>query len=78
MNRQLIGVFQILVSIGTGFAFGFIGIQWLIGPLDSGCRLLLGILFAAVIGIAEIYFFVKKLAEPVSFSASNTSKVKTK
>lgn len=70
MNRQLIGVLQILISIGTGFAFGFIGIDWLVGSLDPGFRLLLGIMCAMIIGIAELYFFVKKLSEPVPFVSS--------
>lgn len=64
MNRQLIGVFQILLSVASGFVFGFIGIEWMVGTLHAGVRLLLGIGIAALIGIAEIYFFVKKLAEP--------------
>ncbi|XP_065222786.1 uncharacterized protein LOC135847258 isoform X1 [Planococcus citri] len=63
MNRQLIGVLQVVLSISTGFAFGFIGINWLIGPLEVSVRLVLGLVSAFVIGTAELYFFVKKIAE---------------
>lgn len=65
MNRQLIGVLQVVLSISTGFAFGFIGMNWMMGPLDAGVRLILGLGIAFIIGTAELYFFVKKIAEPL-------------
>uniref|UniRef100_A0A182QXE2 Endoplasmic reticulum-based factor for assembly of V-ATPase n=1 Tax=Anopheles farauti TaxID=69004 RepID=A0A182QXE2_9DIPT len=63
INRHLIAVAQFLFSVAAGFAFGFIGIELLIGQLDFGFRLLLGIIIALVIALAEIYFLAKKLNE---------------
>lgn len=63
MNRQMIAVAQFIFSVIAGFAFGFIGIELIIGSLDFGFRLLLGIMCALVIALAEIYFLAKKLIE---------------
>jgi len=68
INRQLIAVAQFLFSIAAGFAFGFIGVELMIGDLDFGFRLLLGILCALVIALAEIYFLAKKLNEDYDLS----------
>lgn len=67
MNRHLIAVFQFIVSVLAGFAFGFIGVELLIGNLDFGFRLLLGIICALVIALAELYFLAKKLNEDLNF-----------
>ncbi|CAG9765702.1 unnamed protein product [Ceutorhynchus assimilis] len=67
MNTHLIAVFQFIVSVITGFAFGFIGIELLIGTLDFGFRLLLGIVCALIIALAELYFLAKKLNEDLEF-----------
>lgn len=63
INSQIIAVLQFVVSVAAGFAFGFIGIQLIVGNLDFGLRLLLGIMFALIIALAEIYFLAKKLNE---------------
>ncbi|XP_050070532.1 uncharacterized protein LOC126558550 [Anopheles maculipalpis] len=63
INRHLIAVAQFLFSVAAGFAFGFIGIELLVGQLDFGFRLLLGIIIALIIALAEIYFLAKKLNE---------------
>ncbi|XP_037043456.1 uncharacterized protein LOC119079574 [Bradysia coprophila] len=68
INRQLIAVAQFIFSIAAGFAFGFIGVELMIGNLDFGFRLLLGILCALVIALAEIYFLAKKLNEEYDLS----------
>lgn len=65
INRQLIAVFQFVVSVGAGFVFGFLGIELIVGDLDFGFRLLLGVMCALIIALAEIYFLAKKLAEDV-------------
>lgn len=62
MNRQLIAVAQFVFSVLAGFAFGFIGVELIVGDLDFGFRLLLGIIIALVIALAEIYFLAKRLA----------------
>lgn len=66
-------MFQFIVSIAAGFAFGFIGVELMIGDLDFGFRLLLGILCALIIALAEIYFLAKKLNE--EYDASMPPKV---
>jgi cytochrome bd-type quinol oxidase subunit 2 len=63
MNKQLIAVGQFIISVLAGFAFGFIGIELIVGNLDFGFRLLLGVMFALIIALAEIYFLAKKLSE---------------
>lgn len=66
MNRQMIAIGQFLLSIFAGFLFGFRGIEWMIGTLDFGFRLLLGVMCALVIALAEIYFLAKKLNEELN------------
>ena len=63
INKQLIAVAQFIFSVLSGFLFGFLGIELIIGNLDFGFRLLLGIIVALVIALAEIYFLAKKLSE---------------
>lgn len=69
INRQLIAVAQFIFSVLAGFAFGFIGIELLIGDLDFGFRLLLGIICSLIIALAEIYFLAKKLNEDLDLAA---------
>ncbi|XP_071859376.1 uncharacterized protein [Bombus fervidus] len=63
INKQLIAVAQFIFSVLAGFAFGFIGLELIVGTLDFGFRLLLGIICALVIALAEIYFLAIKLNE---------------
>ncbi|XP_055370943.1 uncharacterized protein LOC129605297 [Condylostylus longicornis] len=63
LNKQLIAIFQFIVSVVTGFAFGFIGLELIFGGMEFGFRLLLGIICALTIALAEIYFLAKKLSE---------------
>ncbi|XP_066587554.1 transmembrane protein 199 [Prorops nasuta] len=63
INKQLIAVAQFIFSVLAGFAFGFIGVELIIGNLDFGFRLLLGIICALVVALAEIYFLAIKLSE---------------
>lgn len=63
INRQLIAVAQFIFSVISGFFFGFLGLELIFGNLDFGFRLLLGIICALVIALAEIYFLAKKLNE---------------
>lgn len=63
INRHLIAVAQFIFSVLAGFAFGFIGVELIIGELDFGFRLLLGIICSLIIALAEIYFLAKKLNE---------------
>lgn len=71
INRHLIAVLQFLFSVAAGFAFGFIGVELIIGGLDFGFRLLLGIICALVIALAEIYFLAKQLNEEYDLATSD-------
>lgn len=91
INRQLIAVAQFVFSVVSGFFFGFLGIALIVGDLDFGFRLLLGIICALIIALAEIYFLAKNLIEEEEYeekqqegspvkdypSPSSTEKVKT-
>lgn len=66
LNRHLIAIGQFILSIFAGFMFGFKGIEWSIGYLDFGFRLLLGVICALIIALAEIYFLAKKLNEELN------------
>ncbi|XP_065354089.1 uncharacterized protein LOC135948645 [Calliphora vicina] len=63
INSQIIAVLQFVFSVAAGFAFGFLGINLIIGNMEFGLRLLLGIMCALIIALAEIYFLAKKLHE---------------
>jgi TMEM199 family protein len=73
INRQLIAVAQFVFSVIAGFMFGFLGVELIIGSLDFGFRLLLGIICALVIALAEIYFLAKKLNEEMPVADPNKS-----
>ncbi|XP_014472500.1 PREDICTED: transmembrane protein 199 [Dinoponera quadriceps] len=75
INRQLIAVAQFVFSVIAGFAFGFIGVELVIGNLDFGFRLLLGIICGLIIALAEIYFLALKLNE-YDFDTLATPKAK--
>ncbi|XP_069675249.1 transmembrane protein 199 [Periplaneta americana] len=73
INKQLIAVAQFVFSVLAGFAFGFLGIELIVGNLDFGFRLLLGVMFALIIALAEIYFLAKKLSEDLPPTQTTTS-----
>lgn len=53
-----------MISTAAGFLFGFMGIELMLSStFDLGFKLLLGIIFALIIALAEIYFLAKKLSE---------------
>ncbi|XP_059048077.1 uncharacterized protein LOC131843450 [Achroia grisella] len=66
INRHLIAIGQFILSIFAGFLFGFKGIEWMVGPLEFGFKLLLGIMCSLIIALAEIYFLAKKLNEELN------------
>lgn len=78
INRQLIAVLQFICSVLAGFAFGFVGIELMIGTLDFGFRLLLGIICALVIALAEIYFLAKRLNEDIDYEEGHQNWLKSK
>lgn len=66
----MIGVAQFLFSVAAGFAFGFVGLDLMIGGLEFGVRLMLGISIALVIAVAEVYFLTKQLNEEHDLSVA--------
>lgn len=54
---------QFIFSVAAGFTFGFFGVNLMVGPLPFGFRILLGVIVALVIALAEMYFLAKKLHE---------------
>lgn len=63
INAQLVEVLGFAVSVFAGFAFGFTGINFMIGPLDFGVRALLGVFCALIIAVAELYFLARVLGD---------------
>ncbi|XP_036345663.1 uncharacterized protein LOC118754901 [Rhagoletis pomonella] len=63
INSQMIAVLQFIFSVAAGFVFGFLGLELIFGGLEFGLRLVMGIFCALVIGVAEMYFLLKKLNE---------------
>ena len=76
INRQLIAVAQFVFSVLAGFAFGFIGVELIVGDLDFGFRLLLGIICSLIIALAEIYFLAKKLNEDLDMAIEHEKYLK--
>ena len=74
----MIAVAQFIFSVIAGFAFGFIGVELIIGSLDFGFRLLLGIMCALIVALAEIYFLAKKLIEEEDAMETKASSEKLK
>ncbi|EZA50077.1 hypothetical protein DMN91_005796 [Ooceraea biroi] len=72
INKQLIAVVQFLFSVLAAFAFGFIGVEYIVGNLDFGFRLLLGIICALIVALAEIYFLALKLNEDIDVTPKST------
>jgi len=67
INKQLIAVAQFIISVLAGFLFGFHGIELMVGSLDFGFRLLLGVICSLTIALAELYFLAKKLNEDLQY-----------
>ncbi|EDV94432.1 uncharacterized protein LOC6567905 [Drosophila grimshawi] len=63
LNKQIIAVAQFIFSVAAGFTFGFFGVNLMVGPLPFGFRILLGVIVALIIALAEMYFLAKKLHE---------------
>lgn len=74
----MIAVLQFIFSVAAGFTFGFFGVNLIIGNMEFGLRLLLGIMCSLIIALAEIYFLAKKLNEyDNTVDTANTAMKKT-
>lgn len=66
MNRQMLAVAVFVITVIAAFIFGFLGLELLLGSMDYGFRLLLGIISGLIVALAEIYVLAKKLNEDYS------------
>ena len=59
LDTGLISIIQLIVSWAAAFAFGYIGLDTLMGTTsDLSFRLLAGIICTLIVGLAELYFLV--------------------
>lgn len=72
--KHTLAIFQFVASVVTGFAFGLVGVEQIIGSLDFGFRLLLGVICALTVALAELCFLATKLNEDLEseYSAKQT------
>ena len=77
VNSQLLEVMGFAISLFAAFMFGFVGINYMIGPLDMGVRFLLGVIIALIVAVAELYFLARILGDYEFFHhAKSTIKFK--
>nr|CAH7758076.1 unnamed protein product [Callosobruchus chinensis] len=70
MNKTLIIIFQFILSLAAGFLFGFTGIELITRSLDLGIKLILGIICASTIALADLYFLAKKLQNDIELQSN--------
>lgn len=65
-NRQVISIFNTLLTVAAAFAFGFYGVSVAYPSLNLSLevRLIFGICAATVVFFADLYFIVKYLDVP--------------
>jgi hypothetical protein len=63
VNAYLILIVQFLVSVGASFMFGYLAPYYVSGLAEVGPRLLIGVLVAFVVGIADLYFVIRQMLD---------------
>jgi hypothetical protein len=63
VNAYLILIVQFLVSVGASFMFGYLAPYYVSGLSEVGPRLLIGVLVAFVVGIADLYFVIRQMLD---------------
>ncbi|KAK6191431.1 hypothetical protein SNE40_003124 [Patella caerulea] len=61
LNRQMIAVFNFIVTVGAGFAFGYKTVEYSVGyslPMQMMC----GLIFGTLVFFADLYFLLKHTA----------------
>lgn len=61
LNKELIAVLYCIVSVVAGFAFGFVGLEYMVGKISIELKLFYGILIAFLVGGAEFYFLIQEI-----------------
>lgn len=62
INKQLLGIGQCILSVICGFVFGFFGLEYFVGAMNLGLKLMIGLLIAFIVAVAELYFFINKVS----------------
>lgn len=75
LNNYLIIILQFVISIICSFAFGYMVPYYFKGVVNTGTRILCGIICAFVVAIADLYFVVKFLLESEGLIKPNNIKV---
>lgn len=67
VNRQVIAIFNTLITVAGAFAFGFYGISFAYPSLNLSfeTRIIMGLGAATVVFFADLYFIAKSLDPPV-------------
>lgn len=63
MNSHLIMILQFVISIVTAFTFGYLAPYFFYGTVAAAPRILIGIIVAFIVGIADLYFVIRFLLE---------------
>src|SRR4051794_22255327 len=63
VNRQMIAIFNTLLTVAGAFAFGFFGINYAYPALQLNfeTRIILGLCTATVVFFADLYFITKSM-----------------
>ncbi len=59
INRQLTLIAQLVVSVVTAFIAGYLLPYFFYGVQDRDIRIIIGILFAFAVGVADLYFILR-------------------
>jgi len=60
LNNILVMLVQFVVSVAASFVFGYISPYYLWGREDVGSRLLMGVITAFGVGVADLYFVIRE------------------
>ena len=74
INNYLVIVAQLVISLVCSFAFGYLAPYYFYQTTDVGPRLLCGIIFAFIVGLADLYFVIKFFLETEGVIEGDTIK----
>ncbi|KAJ1372272.1 hypothetical protein KIN20_034381 [Parelaphostrongylus tenuis] len=77
VNRQLISVINVVITVAGAFFFGFSGVQYTYPQLrlDIATRFIIGLIPATVVFLADLYFIVKNMDHDDSSSKGSLPNV---
>ncbi|XP_041349219.1 transmembrane protein 199-like [Gigantopelta aegis] len=59
VNRQLVSVFNFLVTVGGAFVFGYKATEYATGPNAFALQMMVGLVFGTVVFFADLWFLVR-------------------